>query len=59
MIGTKGKGEFFNNIRKRQNFPMNFVSGTSKIFYVVSKPDLSLRLGSCEANILNCFVTNS
>lgn len=31
MIGTKEKGEFVDNIRIRQNFPGNFVSGTSKI----------------------------
>lgn len=59
MIGTKKKGEFVDNIGMRQNLSGNFVSETSKFFSGVSKPDFSLRQGSCEANILNCFVTNT
>lgn len=56
MTGTKEKEEFVDSIRMRQPFPGNFISETSTFFNVVSKPDLSLRQGTREANHLNWFV---
>lgn len=37
-VSTKEKGEFVDNIGAKQNFPGNFVSETSRVFNVVSKP---------------------